>query len=261
MPYDRVAVEALQRQKPEVVERLRRSFLRLGMDSEGAKHERAREYLTHGAGRRIKLIARSIENIFGLFPPDSETPLPLDLLDDATIQLHAYLINLWGVHDNLAWAYLWNHGLAEGFKRLDVGLFQKKTLKVLPQPIVDFLREDKFHRWSTTYLIGYRDTLAHRISPYIPPATFTPQEMAEWSNLSKQKMAALQESDSVRAMELLERQLRIGRADVSIRASFWELQVHPVLLHFQVLSDADALQTTVNTFLDHWHLPPREQEP
>jgi hypothetical protein len=70
-----------------------------------------REQLIHGAGRRVGVIKRSIENIFLLFPPDTIRVLESDVLADVQINLHAFMINIYGIYDNWAWAYALRHNL------------------------------------------------------------------------------------------------------------------------------------------------------
>jgi hypothetical protein len=49
------------------------------------------------------VLAQCIINIYRLFPPNLERPLSREALSDVQINLHAYVINLWGVFDNWAW--------------------------------------------------------------------------------------------------------------------------------------------------------------
>ena len=61
---------------------------------------RLTEHLLHGAGRRVGVIRRAIENVFSLFPPETKRPLQSDALADVQINLHAFVMNLYGIYDN-----------------------------------------------------------------------------------------------------------------------------------------------------------------
>src|SRR3569832_2387200 len=66
------------------------------------KSPRAKEYLEHGVCRWFSVLERSIERIYEIFPPDRKEKLTRDELSDVQIYLHAFVINLFGILDNLA---------------------------------------------------------------------------------------------------------------------------------------------------------------
>ncbi len=68
----------------------------------------ARNHLLHGSARRLSRIQRALENIFELFPPSTGRPLKRDKLN-VEINLHAYVINMAGLFDNWAWAFVLRH--------------------------------------------------------------------------------------------------------------------------------------------------------
>ncbi len=71
----------------------------------------AREYARHGFARRLKTLARCIENVFRILPPD-RTALPTrDELSDAVINLQAFVFNAFGCADNLAWIWVREKGV------------------------------------------------------------------------------------------------------------------------------------------------------
>jgi len=65
--------------------------------------QKAREYLLHGVGRRLRIIDRCCENIATVYPPDRKAKLTRAELADIGINLHAFFINISGYFDNLAW--------------------------------------------------------------------------------------------------------------------------------------------------------------
>ena len=132
---------------------------------------RLREQLLHGAARRIGVIRRAIQNIYALFPPETTRPLGSDALADVQINLHAFVINLHGLYDNCAWAYVLKHDLEAAIgSRKRIGLFLDATLSKLPAELREYLSSPATKEWHEQYAKSFRDALAHRVPPYIPPA-------------------------------------------------------------------------------------------
>lgn len=55
---------------------------------------RAKEYILHGMGRRLKILKRCLANVFEIFPPSRTQPLKHDDLNEVQISLHAFVMNL-----------------------------------------------------------------------------------------------------------------------------------------------------------------------
>src|SRR3569832_524187 len=91
--------------------------------SPNLKSPRAKEYLEHGVCRRIRVLERSIERIYEIFPPDRKEKLTRNELSDVQIYLHAFGINLFGFLDYLAWGYVHEHN-----QKKEVGNKKKKRL-------------------------------------------------------------------------------------------------------------------------------------
>ena len=138
------------------------------------------EHLRFGVARRASVIIRVIDNLFDLFPPEADKPLEIDAVHDLTINLHAFLMNVYGNFDNWAWAYVYRHSIADEFAKAHVGLFRDDVKRRLPPPLADYVR-GKID-WFRDYLQTYRDALAHRIPPYIPPAYFVPGETPQYDD-------------------------------------------------------------------------------
>lgn len=146
-------------------------LLRLMFFQQTLKKEKAHEYLMQGVGRRLKTLARCINNIFITFPPNQVEHLSKEALTDIDINLHAFFINVAGVFDNLAWVFVYENGLLGKSKegripRNRVGLFYEETQKHLKTELRDYLNTDSMKSWYESYSKNYRDTLAHRI-PFI----------------------------------------------------------------------------------------------
>ncbi|NKB24225.1 MAG: hypothetical protein GKR87_07595 [Kiritimatiellae bacterium] len=136
-----------------------------------SSHTEVKEHLLHGVARRLNVLKRTIENIFEDFPLTTTQPVDHEVLYDVQINLHAFVMNLYGIYDNWAWAYIYQHNL---FNKIDgkheVSLFKQSTTKHLPKILKEYLVSKTMCEWHEQYLKSYRDALAHRIPLYIPPA-------------------------------------------------------------------------------------------
>jgi len=72
--------------------------------TERLQNERAREFMQHGVARRLWLLYRCMENIFDLFPPDRIKRLEQNDRLDVEINLHAFMINVYGIIENIGLA-------------------------------------------------------------------------------------------------------------------------------------------------------------
>ena len=78
-----------------------------------------------------------------MFPPETVRPPDRDILSDVQINLHAFVIIAYGIHDNWAWVYVLQHNLeAEIGGRRRVGLFIDATQQRLPPALRDYLASD-----------------------------------------------------------------------------------------------------------------------
>jgi hypothetical protein len=213
------------------------------------------EHMLHGVSRRIMVLKRSVENIFDLFPPSTTKPLPTDTLSDVQINLHAFVMNLYGVFENWAWAYYHRHDLQGEIRdRRQVGMFSTTMSPYLPRVIREYLSSEVMAAWQRDYLKNYRDALAHRIPLYIPPANFTSEESERYSLLEVEKLSSLRARDLIRFEGICLEEESIGVASPMFMHSFSEGgEVKAILLHPQVLSDSNTVVEFGTKFLAHWH--------
>lgn len=211
------------------------------------------EHLQHGAARRVQIMARALKNIFRLFPPNTERPLHPDDLADVQINLHAYFINLYGVFENFAWAFVHRHGLETQLNTHDVGLFHKKTRKLFPQKLAEYVASARMVRWRDTYLKTYRDALAHRVPLYVPPSVFTQEEGQLYQRLFEGELAHINAHEFAEAEELAARRAELGKPNLFFVPAFSQLdKLHPVYLHPQLISDSMTVVECGRIFFDHW---------
>lgn len=258
--YSDEAIRQLEQQYPKVVEDLQN--LQVKLTIEGQRYDstsRLREHLLHGAGRRIGLIRRSIENIYNLFPPSTQRLLSRDSLADVQINLHAFLMHLYGLNDNWAWAFVLRHDLEATIgDRRRIGLYINATRKHLPPALKEYLTTTLTTDWHEKYAKSYRDALAHRIPPYVPPSEMTSEEGRRYNELETEKLESLRRRNLERFDEISGEQAALGRPGFSFLHAFNEdTPPRPILLHPQLLSDGLAVAEFGELFLQHWH----EQSP
>lgn len=215
----------------------------------------ARTQLTQGVGRRLAVLKNAVATIFGLFSPLQVPPLKHEVLTDVQINLHAFVINLSGVFDNWASAFLLRHGLIArvGHYR-DIGMFKAKTQALLPTPLREYVTSESIAKWHKEYLTGYRDALAHRIPLYIPPAVWKPTDAETYNALEEQKQRLLSEQQWEQLDKLWAEQDALGEPCFYFMHEFSAAtSARPVMLHPQLISDGMTVVEFGNLFYTTWH--------
>lgn len=238
-----------------VIGDLQTLFLGCVTHGQTVNNARAREHMLHGAARRLGVIRRSVENIFNLFPPSLDRPLARDALDDIEINLHAFVINLNGIFDNWAWAFVLRHDLESDIgDRRNVGLFKGKTQRLLPATLKEYLESMTMTQWHEHYLKSYRDALAHRIPLYLPPAEWTQEESEHYNRLEAEKIECIKSMRWERLEAVRAEQGKIGRPCLTFLHAFSKEEAsRPVYLHPQLLCDSKAVVEFGTKYLGAWH--------
>jgi hypothetical protein len=220
---------------------------------------RAKVFLQQGVLRRLGVIERCVANIFEIFPPSREIFLNKNELSDVTINLHAFVINVYGILDNLAWVCALEGEFPElNSNKFDIGLFKTKMRPYLPEKFLTYLDQGPTRVWFDDYAKVYRDSTSHRIPPYIPPKKMSPEEAARYSELYKESMNALYEQRDVDKFELLEAQIEAMGSTTSffvLTLSGEEDKEPPMHMHPQLLCDT----LTIHELLKHFAIGFREK--
>lgn len=255
MTYTEEQASHLMSEERNVARELQELMLQTVVHGQSTPDARVREHLLHGAARRVRVLGRSIENVFSLFPPSAQRPLPKASLDDVQINLHAFVMNLSGIFDNWAWAYVLRHGLeAKLGSPRKVGLFLEATQKHLSRPLREYLVSKEASGWHGEYLKSFRDALAHRIPLYIPPAIFTPEDGERYNRLEYEKIECIKSMNWARLEEIEREQPAMGTPCFTFMHSFAEDAASTMLyLHPQMLTDARSIIEFGTLFLKHWH--------
>lgn len=138
---------------------------------------KAQEYCQYGICRRLSAINTCLVHFFSEIPPDITKEPTREETARADIHLHAFLINISGIIDNMAWLWVHYTGLENCVdlekKKKMVGLFNKDFLKYLPVRIAALV--DQYSDWYE-FMVNHRHPTAHRIPPYVIPYTFSDEK-------------------------------------------------------------------------------------
>ena len=208
------------------------------------KNEIAKEHAHHGLSRRLKTMSRCINQVFQKFPPD-RTDLPeSDERTDAEICLQAFLFNLFGAIDNLAWIWVAERDIrtedGAELPKGHVGLSQKN--KSVRSSFSAEFQEDisTFDEWFG-YLENYRHALAHRIPLYIPPYIVTPESVELYNDLERRIGEATKNFDFAERTRLSSEQRKLVKFSPMISHSFSE-RARPMFFHPQLLADFNTIE-------------------
>ncbi|PJI39444.1 hypothetical protein [Ferrovibrio sp.] len=203
----------------------------------------ARENALHGFCRRLRTLKVCIENVFALCPPDS-TKAPEDI-EDVTINIQAFIFNLYGALDNLAWIWVFEkkvtHPDGTPLKPGHVGLGPKfaSVRKSLSPELQAKLKTKAMRKWFV-HIEDYRHALAHRIPLYIPPYLVDPKHQDRHYELSCLAAEAFGRQDYEEYDRLEAEQLALGWFDSCITHSITKARA--VLFHPGLLANWRTLQ-------------------
>ena len=214
-----------------------------------------REHADHGLARRLGMIARCIERVFELLPPDLEQVPEAVVTTDAAICIQAFIMGAFGCCENIAW--IWVHerdirkngqllpanwvGLGPGYKTLRKSLTPSFRQRLAPlTPWFEHLKD-------------FRDALAHRIPLYIPPSTVATEDGDRFVALEAGFHAALMRRDFPEYERL--------RAEWQALHRFTPIMTHsllpptrPIVFHAQLLADFATVEELGGILLDELDL-------
>jgi len=207
------------------------------------QNERAREFATNGFLRRLKTLTRCVDNVFSILPPE-RTALPgSDELSDAVINLQAFVFNVFGSLDNLAWIWTYEGDLrdAEGqpLAAGAVGLSRKCRVvrKSLSVGLQKYLKG--IDPW-LAYQSNYRHALAHRIPLYIPPHTIPKSKEAAYLGLEARMTKAMKQQRFSEYDRLAAKQELMASFTPMATHSFGE-KARAIYFHPQMLADFNTV--------------------
>lgn len=168
-------------------------------------------YLKEGVCRRLGIMRHSTERIFEIFSPELSTVLKRGDRMDVQAFLHAFVMNVYGALDNLAWVFVLERALMPTIgDRRRVGLFHPGDSNPFASASsqLSFISEiDRVvQSLRKVYAKNYReDALAHRLPPYIPPFILLEANEPRYREIERTMNAALLAGD-VGKCEMLEKE-------------------------------------------------------
>ena len=168
------------------------------------KSEEAKNFGVYGFSRRLSTLVRCIENTFSVIPPEFYGVPTLEQTHDVMIHVQAFIFNVFGCLDNLAWVWVKEENItkADGqpLPRTRVGLqpdnrFVRNSLR---QELRDLLQgmTDWF-----AYLEDVRHALAHQIPLYVPPFSVDPKNEKRYNDLEQSILKLSLERKNSEALE------------------------------------------------------------
>ncbi|HEY6619346.1 MAG TPA: hypothetical protein VIY68_07365 [Steroidobacteraceae bacterium] len=214
------------------------------------KSDRAREYATHGFGRRLGTLVRAIEQVYRILPPEREDIPERDEVVDATIAIQSFVLNTFGCLDNLVWIWVYEKDIkAKDGNELDlknVGFGNKQIRASFTDEFCAYL--DSRQTWFE-YLKSFRDSLVHRIPLYIPPYIVTPANLDEYNRLEQTSCEALQRADFKEYDRLQSEQKKLGLFRPWMTHSQFE-KAPSIVFHSQLIADYVTIDEFGRTMLE-----------
>jgi hypothetical protein len=210
-------------------------------------------FLREGVLRRLGTIHRCAENIFDTYPPDRNLLLNQAELADIGIYLQSFLINTYGVLDNLAWVCALNGNFPDPDNyrnRLQIGLFKDAIKPYLPETLLNYLNEGPSKRWFEDYAKKYRDSTAHRIPPYIPPSCVTNADVERLKQLQNDASIALRLHDFEEYERLKAEERGVGSLIPYVVLTLsGNLEAEPpIIMHPQIMCDLMTIHELLKKF-------------
>ena len=256
MNYDREAAASIEETYAEIAGRFDDLYMKTFSFGHLLKNERAREFIHHGVGRRLEMLKRSLDNIFRLFPVRRVRILKRQNRLNVEVSLHAFLINVYGILENLALALAYENDLI-GTKQVNkvhpgqANLFDRRFQKLLHPTFVAYL-SGQMTDWYEQYAKDYRDALAHRIPPYVPPSGLKKRQERRFADIEKELQSLTYERDLDKIAALRNEEESLGTAFAVFVHSFSE-KARLVRLHPQLLTDfltiEEVLQKSMESFI------------
>lgn len=251
--YSNAGVEALLREQPEVLDQLERATEQAVQQSAFGRQRTSEgipsQWRRAPAARAAPHVVKHVRAV----PVSTVQPIDRDDLDDAQINLHAFNMNLYGLFDNLAWAFVLHLDLLSAVgDRKKVGFFLFATKRFFPPALRGLADHAKMNTWHGEYLKDFRDALAHWIAPYIPPATYSNEDESEYIALEQQWLESIKMRDWNRAEGISRRQASLGSPCFVFAHSFTAERRRILYLHPQLIADAKTAAEVCSLFFQNW---------
>lgn len=249
--YSAAAIQSLKREWP--VSRQALKELQQRTATQTFRSDLGKEYGQHGFGRRVRTLSHCLDRVFELIPVDTKVVPSSADREDAEAFVHTSLMATYGAMDNLAWLWAGESGLKHtdglALPRSFVGLRAKNKIirASLPDEVACLL--DKAEGWFAQ-LEDYRDALAHRIPPYIPPYSIAPESVDLARDLERRAWEALRKGD-LDEHARLEREHEALKHFHSVIQHSWGEPARPAYFHWMLIVNAKTVVQLGTAIFDH----------
>lgn len=207
------------------------------------KTDRGREYAHHGFCRRLDELARAIDFVFTLLPPELEKIPENEDAVAATMLIQSFFLNASGCLDNLAWIWVFETHL----RGKDDGALDPKWVGLGPSYWYvrnSFSKAFRKHlknrkRWFN-HLDEFRNSAAHRIPLYVPPYIVSENNAETHAKLEVECIDAMRQGDSQKYDRLRNKQKALGTFRPWMNHSLSE-KSPTVVFHYQLLQDYETI--------------------
>ena len=209
------------------------------------------EYAHHGIARRLGTLEYAIQRVFECLPPTLDDLPDRRSAKDATIFIQAFVFNIFGLLDNLAFVWAFeadvkgNNGLPLPNGRIGLTKDKIRLRESLPTDAQQYLEK------SDTWLVNlerFRHSLGHRIPLYIPPFCIDPENAERYRTINEQKREALNKHDFEYHEQLSAEQTALTFFRPWMQASLND-PLPPVVFHAQLISDFATAEEISWTFI------------
>jgi hypothetical protein len=217
------------------------------------KNERAKHYAAEGFGRRIQMLRHCIHSVYRIIPLETAKVPSRTRLYDAQANIQAFLSNVYGIIDNLAWIWVFERGLSHSIPRLHVGLGKKnkQVRESLSHEMQTYL--NAMEEWFD-YLGEFRHALAHRIPVYIPPGMVLQRDVDDYNNLTREMSDALNQMRPYDYQRLSKEQAKLLVFQPLIAHSTVETKA-PYVFHVQMIADFLTVEALAERMLTELQRP------
>ena len=196
---------------------------------------------------------RCVANVFRILPPNRADLPSMDELFDGMINIQAFVFNMFGSIDNLAWIWVRekpvrNEDGSEIPKSwVGLGKDNKFVRSSLSAEFQEYLKE--LNDWFA-HLDDFRHALAHRIPLFIPPFSIPKDKEAAYRQLEDRKREAIHEwRDFVEYNRLDAEQKALATFIPQMTHSIEEGAAH-IKFHPQLLTDFLTVEGIAQKMLD-----------
>lgn len=213
------------------------------------KQQRAFEFAVHGICRRFDTLKHCCERVYELLPPDLEELPESETVKEATIHIQAFVSNVVGVLDNLAWVWISERELThqDGRDFLPKEVKLSRDCRDLWRDLPLAFRQQvvEFRPWFE-HISDWRDALLHRIPLYIPP--FSVRDIDAYNQLEQAGYLALKEGDLDKHGAISEELEEMKFFAPLIMHSFSE-NPQPAVFHPNLIADMNTVSDLVSHLL------------